>query len=75
MPSLSLLYRKLSLLEITNDIQICDKILKSQKTEPFDQEKAKDKYFLKELDNNNNNNGLRTDPLDGFSLLKHVNYN
>ena len=24
--------------------------------------------------NNNNNNGLLTDPLDGSSLLKYINY-
>ena len=64
MPGLSLFYRKLSLLEIT--------ILLIYK---FDRKKAKDKYFVKKLDNNNNNNnGLLTDPLDGSSLLKYINY-
>ena len=56
------------------------KFLKSEKIEPFDRKKAKDKYFMKKLDdnnnnnNNNNNNGLLTDPLDGSSLLKYINY-
>ena len=82
---LYLLHRKLSLLEITiYYVQICDKILKSEKIEPFDRKKAKDKYFMKKLDddddnnnnnNNNNNNGLLTDPLDGSSLLRYINYN
>ena len=47
-----------------------------KKTEPLDWKKAKDKYFLKKLDNNkNNDDGLLTDPLGGSSLLKYINYN
>ena len=49
---------------------------KVKKTEPLDWKKAKDKYFLKKLDNNkNNDDGLLTDPLGGSSLLKYINYN